>query len=124
MFKAMRFLTTFLFLLSMQSFMAFTKEANCITIAQKSIHKTAKTKEIITVISTKEVNKLFKIQSFQILERIHHKVSNYYTLGKVAIQNKTSTLAITVKSIKRIKNKIDYSYQYIFNCLYPKYTFW
>lgn len=122
MFKAMRLLIAFLLLLCTQSFIASTKEVKSIAIGQKLVHHI--TKEKTTFISTKEVNKLFKIQSFQILERIHHKVSNYYSSGKVVIQNKASTVVLTIKSIKRIKNKTDYSYRYIFNCLYPKYTFW
>lgn len=120
----MRLLLTCLFLVVMQSFVVCTKEDGSITFAKKSVDKIEQTKKIAPILATKRANKLVQIQSFQSLERIHQHIFNHSSLAKNAVFNKNLLLIITFKPIQRIKNKVDFSYRYIFNCLYPKYTFW
>ena len=120
----MRLLLTCLFLVVLQSFVVCTKEDGSITFAKKSVDKIEQTKKIAPILATKRANKLVQIQSFKALERIHQHISKHSSLAKNAILTKNNLLIITFKTIERIKNKVDFSYQYIFNCLYPKYTFW
>lgn len=120
----MRLLLTFLFLVFMQSFVVCTKEDSSMAFVQKPVDKIDQAKKTAPIIATKEANKLIKIQSFQVLDRIHQPIFNHFSLAKNAIITKTTLFIITLNPIKRIRSKIDFSDQYILNCLYPKYTFW
>lgn len=120
----MRLLLTCLFLVVMQSFVVCTKEDGGLTFASKSVDAIEQTRKTTPILATKQANKLVQIQSFKALERIHQHISKHSSLAKNAILTKNNLLIITFKTIERIKNKVDFSYQYIFNCLYPKYTFW
>ena len=104
--------------------MVCTKEDGSITFAQKSFDKLTQAKKIAPIFAAKQPNKIIEIQSFQIPELIHQQLCNYYFFSKIAINSKTITLILSVKSIKRIRSKVDYRYRYIFSCLYPKHTFW
>lgn len=120
----MRLLLTCLFLVVMQSFVVCTKKDGSLTFASKSANKIEQTKKTAPILATKQANKLVQIQSYKALERIHQHISNHYSLAKNTIFTKNPLLIITSQPIERIRNKVDFSYQYIFNCLYPKYTFW
>ncbi len=120
----MRLLLTFVFLTVMQSFVVCTQVDGSITFAQKSINELVSSKEIVKIFSTNSTNKFNKIQSSHIFKRLHHQITDYKLSIKNVINTKAKTLAYSLKSVKRIGSKVDYSYQYIFNCLYPKYSFW
>ncbi|MFA6277683.1 MAG: hypothetical protein WC622_13085 [Pedobacter sp.] len=79
----------------------------------------------VSELSKKEHNSLQKEPYSEHLNRIHQAIQ-HPTLGNaIGFINGYLTLVFSpVQSIKKFKGKVNYSYQFIFNCLFPKHTFW
>ncbi len=120
----MRLLITFIFLIFMQSFVICTEADGRLNFLSKSADKLGESKQLTELISIQESKELVFIRSLQILNSIHQPRCNDYPLNKDKHLTKNSLLFSSYKSTLEIKEQVNFSLLYIFNCLYPKYTFW
>ena len=120
----MRFLLTFLLLAFIQSFVVCTKEDGAITIAQKTITKSI-TDQNVKVESLKLKQSEVSATKFtpEALPSFHSPLNFINAIFK-PINTILFTVVDRVKSNAFSIRKVNYNYNFIFNCLYPKHTFW
>jgi hypothetical protein len=116
----MRFLLTFLFCYS------FTIAAK----ANSPIYKTQQKKTNHTFLfKTATLSKKLNQNSCKkdypnFFDRIHHHINH---ISDLAISSIHKSFQLTSSQINFVKNKLvkhNFSYHFIFKCLYPKHTFW
>ncbi|RZL50637.1 MAG: hypothetical protein EOP00_03370 [Pedobacter sp.] len=119
----MRFLIISVLLFCFQSFVVCTREDGAVTIAQKTITKSSSA-QLTTLISTKLNTESFKVSTFEFVDRIYQNVAHHFSKAITLTEDKSCLITFATQITKRFKNEVNHSYQFIFNCLYPKHTFW
>lgn len=124
-FKAMRVFIAFLLLASFYFPSACAKGNRPIVSIQKSLKKVAPIFDKARVLTKKNWNSLNKEPFAENLERIHQNVNNQNAAQALGLTQSTFNCLFTpILTISSFKSTGNYSYQFIFNCLFPKHTFW
>ena len=94
-------------------------------VVQKSSKKSILILDKVNVLSKQAKSSLSKEPFSEHLNRIHQTIQHPTLAGEISFLNSYLTLVFSpIQSINKFKGKINYSYQFIFNCLFPKHTFW
>lgn len=120
----MRIFIAFVFLsvLYLSSVSAVERESIAI------IYETVKKANNLKQSSTFSIKKLYSFTKEPVSknsERIHRAVGNHQ--ATIAINDINGAYAFAPalnQNLENFENAVIYSYQFIFNCLYPKHTFW
>jgi hypothetical protein len=121
----MRVFITFLLLSCFYLSAAHALDNRTNTIVQKSYKQSNLTLDKASVLSKKENSSLQKEPFSEHLNRIHQTIQHLTLASAISFSHSYLTLVFSpIKSIKKFKGKVNYSYQFIFNCLFPKHTFW
>jgi hypothetical protein len=115
-FKAMRFLIAFIFLFSLNFSFASAIENKTNPVIKKSSAK-------LGFSSKKEVNSLNE-PLFELVDRIHQSINHHVLSIATFVDSSITFSSILSPAIKVFKRTVNYSYRFIFNCLFPKHTFW
>jgi len=104
---------------------AFAVKYESDAIVYKRVKKTAVNIKQSSIFSKKEFHSFAKELSSENTERINQNTGNRQV--SIAINDIFSIYdfaPLPNKTLTNFKNTIIYSDQFIFNCLYPKHTFW
>lgn len=112
----MRFLIAFIFLFSLNF-----PSANAIENKTNAVIKKSSTK--FNFSSKKEVNSLNE-PLFELVDRIHQHIHHHVLAIATFVDSSVTFNSVSTKTIKVFKRSVNYSYRFIFNCLFPKHTFW
>ena len=79
----------------------------------------------LNTFSKKESHSLSKDPFADHIERFHHIITQHSLTIAVSDLSDEFNFYINPTLIAKLsKRNADYSYRFIFNCLYPKHTFW
>ncbi|KQC02772.1 hypothetical protein [Pedobacter sp. Hv1] len=121
----MRFFIAFLLLACLYFPSASASEDLTIAVPQKSIKKSSPIFDKVTTLATKSSNSLSKEPFSDHLDRIYQTVNNHSMANVVGLmQRMVNYLFAPILIVYFFNNTNNYSYQFIFNCLFPKHTFW
>jgi len=113
----MRYLIAFLMVFSLNLSSANALESKTFPVFRKSTTKT-------NFLSKKEIHSLNDEPNYELVDRIHHDI-NHYVLNSINfVESIISLKFISTQNIKAFKRNVNHSYRFIFNCLFPKHTFW
>ncbi|GEM_PF-1606924 len=121
----MRFFIAFLLLVCLYFPSASALEHPTISVPQKSIKKPAPILDKVNTLAKKVNHSLSKEPFSDQLERIYQTVNNQNLAHVVGLMQRVVTYLFTsILMVYFFKSTSNYSYQFIFNCLFPKHTFW
>ncbi|MFD0942132.1 hypothetical protein [Pedobacter boryungensis] len=121
----MRFFIAFLMVSCFYLSTAKAMDNSAIEIVQKSNKKTTLILDKVNVLAKKEISSLRKEPFSEHVNRIHHTIQQPTFISTIGfLYSYLMILFAPIQSIKKFKGKVNYSYQFIFNCLFPKHTFW
>lgn len=121
----MRFFIAFLLLACLYFPSACALENPTITVPPKSIKKAAPIFDRVNTFAKKGNNSLSKEPFSDQQERIYQTLNNHNIAHVVGLMQRTVSFLFTpILIVFFLKSTNNYSYQFIFNCLFPKHTFW
>lgn len=121
----MRIFIVFILLSVLHISTVFAVKYESNAIVYKTVKKTTVKIKQSSIFSKKEFHSFAKELSSESTDRINQIIGGRQTT--IAINNICSVFEfdkIENPSLKNFENTITFSYQFIFNCLYPKHTFW
>jgi hypothetical protein len=113
----MRYLVAFLMVFSLKFSIANAMENKPMPVIKKSIIKASFS-------TKKECHSTVEEPNYDLLNRIQQNIHHYVLTPINFVENNTSLKFISFQKVKIFKRKLNYSYQFIFNFLFPKHTFW
>ncbi|TCC86628.1 hypothetical protein EZ428_23245 [Pedobacter frigiditerrae] len=112
----MRFLIAFILLFGSNFSIANAIENKTNAVIKKSSAKPSFS-------SKKEVHSLNE-PLFELVDRIQQNINHHVLSIATFVDSSITFKSISTQAIKVFKRTVNYSYQFIFNCLFPKHTFW
>lgn len=121
----MRVLIGFLLLCCFHFSTACASRNTTASVTKKSVTKVHPIFDKVAICSTSTSHSLQKEPFAEHVNRIHQTQNHQYNLSLFSFdQGGFGLTNPPLQTIQFFNGQANYSYQFIFNCLYPKHTFW
>ena len=119
----MRCFVTCLLLFCFQAFVVCTIEDGSVTFVQDFNFNPKQTK-VDKIVAEQAPNLHIVKAAYQLSDISHHQLNKHLSHVINSIENDKIVFTHWIKKITELSNSYNYSYNFIFKCLYPKHNFW
>lgn len=112
----MRFLIALILLCSLNFPIANAIENKTNAVIKKSSAKTS--------FSSKKEIKSLNQSLYELADRIHQDINNHVVFIATLLDGHAPFKSVSMQPVKVFKRTVNHGYQFLFNCLFPKHTFW